>query len=62
MSDDLDGAMEDLEVQAEIARLEGNPPVTAGLTCEYCGVTVEVPWDERDSLTMLALSHVCPIP
>lgn len=50
----------DLELQAEEARLSGNPPINAGTICPDCGLAVEVPWDYRLELRSRVEAHECP--
>lgn len=55
MSEPLDWS--GLEAHAEDANVV---PLLAGVTCEACGVCVEVPWDERETLQARVDEHVCP--
>ena len=60
--DDFDDVVEDLELTAEESTLAGEPPERAGIECRWCGLGVEVPWDQRRELPERMRAHLtrCP--
>ena len=60
--EEFKGQIEGLKMLAEDAIAAGEPPDKAGVSCSHCGIELEVPFVEIDSLVDGMIAHMerCP--